>query len=148
VSTSSSSTNPGLPPAAQSAIREGNLIEAIKVVRQERSLGLKEAKDVVDAYIQSHEQPTSTGAPLASDIPLKSMLALRQGNKIEAIRVVHTNQGLGLKESKEAVEAYIARHPELQTVLGAEQSKMRRKLIFVAILMVASALAYFWLRRS
>ena len=29
------------------------MIEAIKVVRQERTIGLKEAKDVVDSYIGS-----------------------------------------------------------------------------------------------
>ena len=32
---------------------KGNVIEAIKLVRAERNLGLKEAKDLVDAYIRS-----------------------------------------------------------------------------------------------
>ena len=32
----------------------GEVIEAIKLVRVERNLGLKEAKDLVDAYIRSH----------------------------------------------------------------------------------------------
>lgn len=31
----------------------GDVIGTIKVVRQERNLGLKEAKDLVDAYIRS-----------------------------------------------------------------------------------------------
>jgi len=31
----------------------GDVIAAIKVVRAERNLGLKEAKDLVDAYIRS-----------------------------------------------------------------------------------------------
>jgi ribosomal protein L7/L12 len=43
----------GLPKAAVDALWHGNMIEAIKVVRQERNIGLKEAKDVVDAYIAS-----------------------------------------------------------------------------------------------
>ena len=42
-----------LPKAAVEALWQGNVIEAIKVVRQERNIGLKEAKDVVDAYIAS-----------------------------------------------------------------------------------------------
>jgi len=34
-------------------LRHGNLIEAIKVVRQERNIGLTEAKGVVEAYLAS-----------------------------------------------------------------------------------------------
>ena len=42
-----------LPKAAVEALWRGNVIEAIKVVRQERNIGLKEAKDLVDAYLAS-----------------------------------------------------------------------------------------------
>ncbi|MBX3332408.1 MAG: hypothetical protein KF722_18570 [Nitrospira sp.] len=45
-----------LPKAAVEALRHGNLIEAIKVVRQEGNVGFKEAKEVVEAHIAS--QPT------------------------------------------------------------------------------------------
>ena len=39
-----------LPPAAEDALARGRVIEAIKIVREARGLGLKEAKDVVDAH--------------------------------------------------------------------------------------------------
>lgn len=42
----------GLPPGAVGALRNGNKIEAIKIVRLERNLGLKEAKDLVDDYVR------------------------------------------------------------------------------------------------
>lgn len=42
-----------LPKAAVEALRHGNLIGAITVVRQERNLGLKEAKETVEAYVAS-----------------------------------------------------------------------------------------------
>ena len=42
-----------LPKAAVDALWHGNVIEAIRVVRQERNIGLKEAKDLVDAYLAS-----------------------------------------------------------------------------------------------
>lgn len=42
-----------LPKAAVEALWQGNVIEAIKIVRQERNIGLKEAKDMVDAYLAS-----------------------------------------------------------------------------------------------
>jgi hypothetical protein len=41
-----------LPSAAIAALQQGNKIEAIKIVRQERGTGLKEAKDAVDLYVQ------------------------------------------------------------------------------------------------
>jgi ribosomal protein L7/L12 len=39
--------------AAVEMLWRGDVIAAIKVVRAERNLGLKEAKDLVDAYISS-----------------------------------------------------------------------------------------------
>jgi ribosomal protein L7/L12 len=42
-----------LPKAAVEALWQGNVIEAIKVVRQERNIGLKEAKEAVETYIAS-----------------------------------------------------------------------------------------------
>jgi ribosomal protein L7/L12 len=42
-----------LPKAAVEALRHGNVIEAIKVVRHERNIGLREAKGVIDVYIAS-----------------------------------------------------------------------------------------------
>ena len=42
-----------LPKAAVDALWQGNVIQAIKVVRQDRNIGLKESRNVVDAYIAS-----------------------------------------------------------------------------------------------
>jgi ribosomal protein L7/L12 len=42
-----------LPQAAVEAVWKGNTIEAIKIVRLERDIELKEAKDQVDAYVRN-----------------------------------------------------------------------------------------------
>jgi hypothetical protein len=42
-----------LPAAAIAALHEGRKIDAIKIVRREQQVDLKEAKDAVDAYIRS-----------------------------------------------------------------------------------------------
>lgn len=42
-----------LPKAAVDALWQGNVIEAIKLVRQERNIGLNEAKGLVDTYVAS-----------------------------------------------------------------------------------------------
>jgi ribosomal protein L7/L12 len=42
----------GLSSPVVEALRKGNKVEAIKLLRLERNLGLKEAKDLVDAYVR------------------------------------------------------------------------------------------------
>lgn len=49
-------STPQLPPAAQAALQRGNHIEAIKIVRTQTGLGLKEAKDQVDQYLDANPQ--------------------------------------------------------------------------------------------
>jgi len=48
-----------LPDAAIAAIANGQKIEAIKIIRQEWNIGLKEAKDAVDDYVRT--QPSLAG---------------------------------------------------------------------------------------
>lgn len=51
-----SGDNTELPPAALSALMNGRKIQAIKIVREENRVGLKEAKHAVDNYIQTHPE--------------------------------------------------------------------------------------------
>jgi len=44
---------PALSSAAIAALYNGNKIEGIKIVRRERNIGLKEAKDAVEEYLAS-----------------------------------------------------------------------------------------------
>jgi ribosomal protein L7/L12 len=52
-----------MPAAAVAALHQGNKIEAIKLVREAHHTGLKEAKDMVDAYLEANP---STQAVLAA----------------------------------------------------------------------------------
>lgn len=97
------SDNP-LPADVVAAIRRGDTIDAIKRLRTARGLGLKEAKDAVDAHVRGDRAPSPPLAP-ATSLPPDVVSALRQGNKIEAIRLLRARTGLGLKEAKDAVEA-------------------------------------------
>jgi len=45
-----------LPPAALQALQQGRMIEAIKIVRTEHHLGLKQAKERVEQYMQQHPE--------------------------------------------------------------------------------------------
>jgi ribosomal protein L7/L12 len=90
----------------------GNKIEAIKRVRELTGLGLKEAKDYVEAMPRSAPSdlpiaapaPVSNAHPAAADLAEVSAL-LAGGNKIEAIKRMRELTGLGLKEAKDYVEA-------------------------------------------
>jgi ribosomal protein L7/L12 len=42
-----------LPPEAMTALWQGNKIEAIKILRQARNIGLKDAKDKIETYVKN-----------------------------------------------------------------------------------------------
>jgi hypothetical protein len=51
-------SEPELPEDVLAALRAGRKIDAIKLLRAQRSLDLKESKQIIDAYLAAH--PTST----------------------------------------------------------------------------------------
>ncbi|WP_372875446.1 hypothetical protein [Pseudomonas sp.] len=48
------------------------------------------------------------------EMPHEVIRALERGRKIEAIELLRDNQGLSLREAKEAVECYVLEHPQLR----------------------------------
>jgi ribosomal protein L7/L12 len=87
---------------------QGNKIEAIKLYREATGVGLKEAKDAVEAIERGESITMETAKPIPTP-DLQSLRAqvvahLRQGNKIEAIKTYRSFTGVGLKEAKDAVE--------------------------------------------
>ena len=93
-------------------VQQGQYIEAIKLYREKTGLGLRESKDAIDAVragqplsitmISSPQEAAPSPEPNHDD---EVLLAIKQGNKINAIKIYRTYSGLGLKESLEAVEA-------------------------------------------
>jgi len=84
--------------------RDGQMIEAIKRFREATGLGLRESKEAVEALVAGRGLPSIAGADVSSDdAPVVEFL--RAGNVIGAIKQHRTATGLGLKESKDAVEA-------------------------------------------
>lgn len=90
-------------------IAQGNKIQAIKRVRELTGLGLKEAKDYVDRLPAVAPQEFAAAEPVPSvanpafEQEIRQMLTQRQ--KIEAIKRVRELTGMGLKESKDYVDA-------------------------------------------
>ena len=99
--------------AAIGALSRGDKIEAIKIVREATGLGLKEAKDAVERYVEG-DSPFPSRAPSSPDsnaMPLAAVSALQNGKLIVAIRIVREARGIGLKDAKDAVEAHVAAAP-------------------------------------
>src|SRR5689334_3870312 len=98
-------TSPGwLPPEVIAAIESGRTIDAIKLFRESTGVGLAEAKEAVDQYVRSRKMPGAASAPEAP-LPPDVMQALRNGNKIEAVRLVRQHRGLSLREAHQLVES-------------------------------------------
>ena len=97
-------------------LTQGNKLQAIKRVRQLTGIGLKEAKDFVEAIERGEIKVDRPFTPPPSAEPIYPMLPeqaandpqvrdfLAQGQKINAIKRVRELTGLGLKESKDLVD--------------------------------------------
>ena len=87
-------------------IRQQKLIDAIKLYREIHNVGLKEAKDAVDALAAgkpASATPPSEANQAAVDAEVVSMV--RAGNMIDAIRMYRELHGTDLKAAKDAVDA-------------------------------------------
>jgi ribosomal protein L7/L12 len=91
-------------------VQDGKKIDAIKFVREQTGLGLKEAKDAVEA-IERGESPdlrpvAAAAAHGVSNVDLDAINELLlQNKKIDAIKLYREQTGVGLKEAKDAIEA-------------------------------------------
>jgi ribosomal protein L7/L12 len=78
---------------------------AIKLYRERTGAGLAEAKAAVE-QIQAGRTPDKLGVSPPVRAEMRAIgEALRAGNKIEAIRLYRAATGLGLKDSKDAIDA-------------------------------------------
>jgi ribosomal protein L7/L12 len=86
-----------------------------------------------------------------NDIKLTSdvLAALESGHKIEAIKLLKVSAGLGLIESKEFIEQYIASQPALKEKFDAQKITInfsQQQFLNILIVAVGLMLAYwlFW----
>lgn len=83
-----------------------------------------------------------------SKLSQEAVSAIENGRLIEAIKITRVKAGLGLKESKEKVEAYIEAHPELKARMQANKvsfnmSQERFLHIFIVVALVVAYLVFF-----
>ena len=103
-------SEPKMSPQAMSAARAGNMIAAIKLVREETGLGLKEAKELVESLRTSSSDSGSEDLR-KSEMPITAVVALQNGQLLQAIKCYREQTHVGLKDAKEAVELYLENNP-------------------------------------
>ena len=130
-------------PAVVNAIQRGHKVEAIKLLRESRGIGLKEAKNLVDQYegqgmanFQTSSSPASPQVALAFDQAVVD--AINRGRKIEAIKILRQSRRIGLKEAKELVEDYCDKNGVKSQSVG--ESKF---FSYAAAVIVIDLIGYF-----
>jgi ribosomal protein L7/L12 len=129
-----------LPPDVLQALGRGQPIEAIRLLREATGLGLKDAKDAIDAHLRG-ESVMLPSAETADATPPDVLEALQRGNKIEAVRRMRAHTGLDLKASKQRVDV-------LQAQLGLQAlspGEVRRGRGWWWVALAIVVLAGWWL---
>ncbi len=136
-----------MPPEVLSALQRGQTIQAIKLLRTATGLGLKDAKDAIDAQL-SGKAFTLPSSGSAAPLPAEVLAALQSGNKIAAIKLLREHTRLGLKEAKNAVEA----SEQISAPATADQSPGKVKssgglAFWIAVAATVGIAAYYFMGR-
>lgn len=147
-----------LPPAVLASLAQGRTIDAIKQLREAHGLGLKEAKDIVDAHARTPSAANAATAATAratgfsastttGGVPDTVLHALARGNKIEAIRLLREHAGIGLKEAKDRVDALdVPRQQHAEGLAPGETSRKTGALTWVAVAAIVGLSTYAYFR--
>lgn len=70
--------------------------------------------------------------------------AIKSGKKIQAIKLLRNETGLGLKEAKEAIEAYIEDNAELKEAMNANNTDglSQERVVHVVIVLIVLFVVY------
>lgn len=134
-----------LPREVIAAIKSGRKIEAIKALRVAWGLGLRDAKNAIEAY-EHGGAPAMHGRLTTDDsdsgLPLEVIDAIRSNRKIEAIKVLRERRGLGLREAKEQVDAYCRENPGQEAHIQKVSESGLGGLVWIVAIAVVAYVAY------
>ncbi len=128
-------------------IKKGNKIEAIKILRVENNLDLKTAKELVDRFsVGSSDSEYNSEVKTNIKISENVLSLLRKGKKIDAIKVLRQETGLGMKDSKEMVEKVLSENTEVNEIYSANTKEAVRKFFFVVSILILIYLIFYLLK--
>lgn len=97
--------NPGHLARVRELAAGGRKIEAIKLQRQFTGMGLKEAKQFVEALETTGEPPAAPRAELSLAAMAQVRELMAAGKTIQAVKLVREDTGWGLKQAKDFVDS-------------------------------------------
>ncbi len=81
----------------------------------------------------------------SNDLPPSALEALRQGRKIEAIKIVRQAHGFDLKQAKNAVDAFVKSQPALSASMRRPRGDTGVGRLLLAAVLVGLAIAVLYL---
>jgi ribosomal protein L7/L12 len=139
-------TPDGFPAQAERALRSGNKIEAVKIVRALYKLDLHEALARVDAHLQGQaaDAPASAGR---IELPADVTTALMRGDRVGALELLEKTHGLANADAIQRVLQY-ERQRSKRGLSGRVDGTVRRGdsnagMLWWALL-IAGAAAMVW----
>lgn len=88
--------------------------------------------------------PHSAGFGMPAPLPPAVTDALAHGKKLEAIRLLRQQQGLGLREARERIEEHITRHMDAMPHLAPGQVDDNATGSFVLLVAVLLGFGVYW----
>jgi hypothetical protein len=89
-------------------VAQGDYLDAARLLQSRRGFTLDEAAAEIER-LRGDITPLPSGGPAPADSITPAIAeAIRAGRKIEAIKLYREAHGVGLKEAKDAVDAYEA----------------------------------------
>ena len=115
-----------LPPQVVAALKVGHKMEAIKELQMATGVGLKEARDWIEAFQRAGPAAAAAPPPAADRpgmnvkgthrIPIEAVNAMRDGRVIEAIRILRASGNYGLAEAKGIIDQALREMPHARPV--------------------------------
>lgn len=147
--TSTATNGNGLPAEAIAALSRGQVVEAVKIVRDKTGLGLKESKDMVDTYRDGEVPPRDEAmrARLESiagkhgfKVPEEAMTAMERGDLKTALERLRQ-----AKDASPQTALHAGHAPRATSTVSRETS--RNGWVWILLFAAAIAAAGFWFGR-
>ncbi|MFZ0455907.1 MAG: ribosomal protein L7/L12 [Ignavibacteriaceae bacterium] len=135
--------------AVKEELKNGDKIEAIKMLREETGLNLKEAKELIETEF-NNRTPHEDNIKNKINIPVPGSVFnyLRKGKKIDAITVLRRETGLGMKDAKDMVEKLLIENPDIKLKYDAETKwGVINFLLYAMVIIIIVLLVYNYFSR-
>jgi ribosomal protein L7/L12 len=120
------------------ALNNSGQIKAIKLLRELRGIGLKEAKEAIDTYLAQKSTSSDGNAkpPKSDNLEQVVIEQLKKNGQVAAIKILRKLRGIGLKEAKDIIDSFLSHHPNFQYAKTSSVNSMVFMMIIGLVLLL------------